>query len=330
MTLYPDSNTFIVPTQEIFHDVRKNGKEFDWRGRKVSNVYYSKILDTLHYLKAGRVRDCADTLEFMENDDGTLRLSRVWFCKSKLCPVCNWRRSMKLGYQNGEILTEAIKQEPNARFLFLTLTVKNVYGGDDLKKLLSSMTKGFNKLFRYKKVDQNLIGWLRSTEITINSTDNSYHPHIHVLLMVKSTYFKNDDNYISQDEWTKLWKKALKINYDPIVDIRAVKGKTGDKSDTRKAVLETSKYPVKDSDYITGEVAYDARIIDDLEQALFRKRQIAYGKLFKKIRHELQLDDVEDGDLTEISDEDEEDLDEQAARVIAKFDYLRLNYYVAN
>ncbi|MEQ6219710.1 hypothetical protein ABMB44_13860 [Levilactobacillus brevis] len=32
------------------------------------------------------------------------------------------------------------------------------------------MTKAFGKLSRYKKVSKNLLGYLRSTEITVNET----------------------------------------------------------------------------------------------------------------------------------------------------------------
>lgn len=34
--------------------------------------------------------------------------------------------------------------------------------------------------------------------------DGSYNQHMHILLCVKSTYFKNDDNYLAQKDWMKL------------------------------------------------------------------------------------------------------------------------------
>ncbi|WP_458523997.1 protein rep [Enterococcus faecium] len=30
---------------------------------------------------------------------------RVWFCKSRLCPMCNWRRAMK----HGMVLLQSFK-----------------------------------------------------------------------------------------------------------------------------------------------------------------------------------------------------------------------------
>lgn len=44
-------------------------------------------------------------------------------------------------------------------------------------------------------------------------------------LLVESTYFKNTENYIDQGQWTGFWKKAMKLDYDPVVDVRAIKPK---------------------------------------------------------------------------------------------------------
>ncbi|GAB5778003.1 hypothetical protein JMUB7520_27560 [Staphylococcus aureus] len=44
------------------------------------------------------------------------------------------------------------------------------------------LTKAFDRLSRYKKVKQNLVGFMRSTEVTVNKNDGSYNQHIHCLL----------------------------------------------------------------------------------------------------------------------------------------------------
>lgn len=323
-----NNQDFKVETKNILKDVRKNGKTFDWRGKKIKNLYYADLLEILHFKKANNVYGCADELIFKMTDEGYLRLHQVWFCKSKLCPLCNWRRSLKMSYQNEQIISEAISQYPKARFLFLTLTVKNVYDGKELDKTLKEMTNGFRKLMKYKKVSKNMIGYLRATEVTINELDNSFHPHFHILLMLKPTYFKNSENYLNQEEWTSLWKKAMRIDYIPVVDVRAVKGKDGDKNSVKKAVLETSKYPVKDSDYLTNDIERDSFIVNHLETGLYRKRQIGYGLLFKEIRKALQLDEVEDGDLRIVGADEEEQISEAAQMIYAKWNNNRKNYFI--
>jgi plasmid rolling circle replication initiator protein Rep len=47
-----------------------------------------------------------------------------------------------------------------------------------------------------------------------------------------------------------------------------------------------------------------AKVVDELQKGLFRKRQIAFGGLLKKIKKELELDDIENGDLINIGDEE--------------------------
>ncbi|MCE2250294.1 protein rep, partial [Streptococcus thermophilus] len=187
---------------EILVDKNSLGKERDWRGRKILSLKLADIFKELQYKKTfvERVISCGDTLQFIQNQDGNLKLYQAYFCKNKLCPMCNWRRSMKYSYQTSRIVDEAIKQSPKGRFLFLTLTVKNVEG-KALNSTISQLTKSFDRLFKRAKVQRNLLGYLRSVEVTHNENDNTYHPHIHVLMMVRPSYFQSKKDYITQKEW---------------------------------------------------------------------------------------------------------------------------------
>lgn len=89
------------------------------------------------------------------------------------------------------------------------------------------------------KQEKNLIGFMRATEVTVNKTDNSYNQHMHVLLCVENTYFKNTENYMSQKQWIGFWKRAMKLDYDLIVDVRVIKPKNKYKSDLQSAIDET-------------------------------------------------------------------------------------------
>src|SRR5699024_4297692 len=160
----------------------------------------------LEFKKAERVKDCAEILEYKQNrETGERKLYRVWFCKSRLCPMCNWRRAMKHGIQSQKVVAEVIKQKPTVRWLFLTLTVKNV------------------------------VGFMRATEVTINNKDNSYNQHMHVLVCVEPTYFKNTENYVNQKQWIQFWKKAMKLDYDPNVKVQMIRPKNKYKSDIQSA-----------------------------------------------------------------------------------------------
>ncbi|KXT72172.1 Replication protein [Streptococcus sp. DD10] len=246
---------------------------------------------------------------------------------------------MKYSYQAERVIEEALVRYPKGRFLFLTLTVKNVTG-ENLNQTLSKITEGFRRLMQYKKVDKNLIGFLRATEVTYSQKREDYHPHLHVLLMVKSSYFTgnrgNSENYISQEEWTKLWQKAMKLDYTPMVDIRAVKNKAVEKDKGfKKAILETAKYPVKpfdmekdkDGNKIILSEDEKLQIVDDMMNGLHRKRQIGFGKLFKEIKKEMDFDDIENGNLIQTGDEEIEKVS-AVRQIIAVWNWQRMNYFI--
>lgn len=305
---------------EILVDKNKNGKDRDWRGRKILSLKLADIFHELGYRRTliERIDSCGEVLKFIKGFDGSLKLYQAYFCKNKLCPICNWRRSMKYTYQTSYIVDEAIKQRPKGRFLFLTLTVKNV-PGDELNETISQLAKSFDRLFKRAKVMKNLIGYLRSVEVTHNELTNTYHPHIHVLLMVRPAYFQSKNDYISQVEWSELWANSLKVSYVPMVDIRAVKeaGKG-----LKGAILETAKYPTKP---IKLDVE-NKQVVDDLYNGLYRKRQLGYGGLFKEIKKKLALDDAENGDLIHTSDESE-NLSE-GTKIVAIWNTTKQNYFI--
>ena len=317
----------------VLSDKQTDGKERPWKEKKISNTLYYEILSILGLHKAERVSACAEVLEFNVADDQTKKLKKAWFCKSPLCPICNWRKAMKQSYQITRVVSEVVRQRKTARWLFLTLTVRNVYDGEELDKSLKAMAEGFRRLMMYKKISKNLIGFVRSTEITVNPENGSYNQHIHVLLCVKSTYFKDDANYITQSEWTTLWQKAMKLDYTPIVHIQVVK-------DVRKkeiasqlptglesTIKETGKYAVKDADYLTGKLEEDMTVVADLEQGLYKKRMIGWGGLLKEVHKELNLDD-ENGDLLHVNEGEEESHEEVAFVLVARWNWAKQNYFV--
>lgn len=308
-------------------DVSKKGKDRKWRERKLKNIELAGRLDKLGYRSFERVYQCAEVLKFVEQEDGTKKLYQSYFCKNKLCPICNWRRSMKYAYQAELVVNEAMKRYPKGRFLFLTLTIKNV-SGKELNKTLSEMAEGFRRLMMYKKVDKNILGYLRATEVTYSSEHENYHPHLHVLLFVKSSYFRDKNSYLAQGDWAKLWAKAMKLDYVPVVDIRAVRAKK--QQDLKSAIIETAKYPVKPFDVDTEKEQLTEedkdRVTEDLTDGLYRKRQIGFGKLFKEIKAELELDSVEEGNLVKTGAD--ETAESTGREIVAIWNWDRKNYFV--
>lgn len=328
MHFYTTRNIARNQDNETLEDMTKSGKQRPWREKKIDNVSYADILEILKIKKAYNVKQCGNVLEFKPTDEGYLKLHKTWFCKSKLCPVCNWRRAMKNSYQAQRVIEEVVKEKPTARWLFLTLSTRNAIDGYTLEQSLKDLTKAFDRLSRYKKVSKNLVGFLRSTEVTVNKNDGSYNQHMHVLLCVESAYFRKKENYITQMEWVDLWQKALQVNYRPVANIKAIKpNQKGDK-DIQAAIKETSKYSVKSSDFLTNNQEKNQEIVKDLEQGLYRKRMLSYGGLLKQKHKILNLDDSEDGNLINTSDEKTTEEEQKAHSIMAIWNYQKQNYYI--
>lgn len=293
--------------KKVLNDVSASGYKRPWKEKKLDNLTYAEYLEILNFKKAHNVRDCGETLEFVKTQDGRLKLYRTWFCHSRLCPLCAWRYSIKNAYDVSRILDTAKNNNEGIEFLFLTLTVKNV-DLSDLKGTIKTVHNAFHRLVQYKRVSSVVQGFIRSTEITINQKTNQAHPHVHAVLVVPKGYARRKQlrRYIDVNEWQALWRKALKADYDPIVNIQKIKsrkrkGKKAEKSELA-AAKETAKYQVKSSDYITGDCQRDLLYIEHLEQALANTRQFGFGGVLKDIRHNLKLDERED-DLINLDDE---------------------------
>lgn len=313
---------------KVLNDVSKNGYKRPWREKKLDSLTYSEYLEILNFKKAHNVKDCGETLEFVKTKDGRLKLYRTWFCHSRLCPLCAWRYSIKNSYEVSKILDTAKNNNEKIEFLFLTLTLKNV----DLKALkgtIKTVHNAFHKLLQYKRVSSVVQGYIRSTEITINKQTNQAHPHVHAVLVVPKGYARRKQlkRYIDVNEWQALWRKALKVDYDPIVNIQKIKsrkrkGKKAEKSELA-AAKETAKYQVKSSDYITGDRQRDLLYIEHLEQALANTRQFGFGGVLKDIRHDLKLDEKED-DLINV--DNEKDNEKELEKITYKWNFNFGNY----
>lgn len=298
-----------------------------WKEKKQDNIIISKsflrlahkhkIADNLFYTHSEKLLQCANYVEFkVSKDNGEHKLHKVYFCKNRLCPLCNWRRSKKTFAQVARIVNE-INKENKYDYIFLTLTIRNCLPVE-LKDTISKLSKSFNNMFRYDKRVINMCkGYFRGIEITRNKRNGTYHPHIHCIVVVEKSYFKTDD-YIIQEEWREIWKHHIKVDYLPNVDVRKVKSKTyiknGLEFTTNGGVAEVSKYSVKSKDIILKKIngKIDEDLTDDniytLYFALKGKRLVSFGGLMKEIHKRLNLEDMNDDNVdlikTDVEDDD--------------------------
>jgi plasmid rolling circle replication initiator protein Rep len=202
-----------------------------------------------------------------------------------------------------QALPEIVEAHPKARWLFLTLTVRNC-PITDLAETLGQMNKAFQRL-KDRKEFKPVLGWIRTTEVT-KGKDGSAHPHFHALLMVPPSWFKGS-TYVKQARWVELWKDCLRVHYSPNVDIRTVKPKAPKAELTpaldstiqalQGAVAETLKYSTKPSDMLDDEGA-DGWFLE-LTRQTHKRRFIATGGALKNV---LKVEDETDDDLALTTD----------------------------
>jgi plasmid rolling circle replication initiator protein Rep len=284
-----------------------NGQRVKWREkknmtRKLANCYAR--LDMPY--KSERVNNCASFLQFKLSDEEK-KLYRAWFCRVHLCPMCAWRKSLKIYGQVSKVMDTVDQELPGYKYIFLTLTMRNCTS-DELADTLDKLFKAFNALTKYKEIVDIAKGWFRALEVTHNIKTNEYHPHIHTIVLVPGTYAGRNHQYIKQSRWVELWQRALGVDYVPVVDVRAVKPGSHDLADStrrKNAVSEVAKYAVKTDDYIdTVSEAVMDDIVSVLDAALHSRRMIAYGGIMRQVHKRLHLDDVETGDLVNTDNND--------------------------
>lgn len=312
--------------------------------KREASELLSASYDRLGYeSRSERVSGCGTFLEFrLTGTPHTSDVSDKWrlhnanFCRDRLCPMCNFRRTQKIFGQVSQIMDYL---GDSFSYIFLTLTVPNC-DGQKLSETLDEMQKGFRKFVKYKRVSNAVCGVLKSLEITRNKKNGTYHPHYHCILAVKESYFTGKD-YIKHDDWLSMWQKAMKNPDITQVDVRRCKPKEDIKDgDNRSksigaAVAEVAKYSVKSVDYLVPD---DPELTDDivstLSAALLGRRLFSFSGIFDEVRKSLALDDCENGDLV-ITDSDDGSEPGQSY-LIRRYSWVKGSYilieetYVAN
>ena len=212
---------------------------------------------------------------FVAENGYEFKLDSARFCRVNKCPTCQWRRALMWKSKARKILSSVVEAYSDYRWLFLTLTVRNCLI-TDLRDTLQYMNKSWQRLKERKKFPA--VGFIKSTEVT-RGQDNSAHPHFHCLLMVNSNYFKTNDCYLKQRDWVDLWGSCLKADYDPVVDIRAVRRD----SSPCELVPEILKYCVKEADLVAN-----CEWFLELTRQTHRLRMISTGGVLKNCLKQLE------------------------------------------
>ncbi len=261
-TIYLSS---VSPNDKVWEKHRANADA-------IKNLYRGTIYDCY----ASRISGCSNLLGFKFVVDAAtgvvkFKLSDCTFCRVRFCPMCTWRRQLTWRARFFTALPQILLQYPKARFLFLTLTVRDC-PVEELRKTLAWMNKSWVRLTQRKQFPA--LGWLKSVEVTRDAIGYA-HPHFHAILMVNPSYFGL--NYLSHEKWVGLWRDSLRVDYNPNVDIRAIKSSASDTDEFSRGFCEVLKYSLKPEDLL---VSQDWLL--ELTTQLHKSRAVAVGGVFRK------------------------------------------------
>lgn len=273
-----------------------------WETHKANNdhlaeQYFGSQFSGYHQ----RLTRCSDILAFEITTD-QFKLANARFCRVRHCPICQWRRSLKWKARAYKTIPTVIQDFPKYRWLFLTLTVKNC-PIDNLRDNLTWMHASFKRLTKLKA--WCVKGWIKSTEIT-RGQDGLAHPHFHCLLMVPPSYFSGS-RYLSREKWAQLWQQSLRIDYLPIIDIRAIPPT----ENPTVLIPEILKYQTKVDDLMT-----DREWLLQLTQQLHKSRAIAVGGVLSQYMRDLKREP--ESLLDEIAE-----TDHQKAKALIYFNWVQ-------
>lgn len=262
-----------------------------WQEKRVTKTTVAKKMYKAGYERRGiNMLKCGDSMaiEYCKIC-GSHKIRSTNLCRDKICPVCRWRLALKRYAQMISVCDVLREEYPNAKYCFLTLTIKNCKV-QELGETLKRMAKAWNRILQRKIAKENIQGWARSVEITYNRHTGEMHPHYHVIIML------NNGRDIIANDIATAWKKALDLNYTPIIDIRDIK--QGKETDIGGAVCETFKYSIKDNDLNDMPISIFAQFVAQVNGM----RATAFGGEIRKIRAELGLTD-KDMEMVKSSEE---------------------------
>lgn len=259
---------------------------------------YAKGVFTVKTLE--RVKSCGDFMQHLTTQDlSAKRVHKSNLCGNRFCPICTWNKAKKDAIMIN-VTMQAIREEQEQEYIFLTLTAPNV-SGTELKDEIDRFNKAFKKLFDRRNVKRAINGYIRKLEVTYNKErfitkemyknakgyfdrrglnvgDNNpnydtYHPHFHVLMAVNKSYFNQATQYISQATWLDMWRECMNDMSITQVDIRKVR--SSEKSENG-AILEIAKYSAKGN-----ELYHSESVFEIFYKSLKGRQLITFHGLFK-------------------------------------------------
>jgi hypothetical protein len=223
-------------------------------------------------------------------------------CKNKFCSLCAKLRARKILCRTYNALIE-IQKTHTFIAKHLTLTIKNPKV-EDFEISWENMNKAFHLFVnKYPELFDYVIGWQAGREVTQSEISGAkqrgeFHPHIHVLLLLKPEFDRGNSHFRqTEKQILEKWNKCCN-SYgleSSQIEIKTIVAKENSEFSDKflAAICEVAKYPtapndIKNMSQVHFEILYNV---------LFRKRLYSTGGILKeelaKIDEDLQITELD-------------------------------------
>lgn len=277
----------------------------DFTEYKLKTAEMVKLFENSELLKnrAVKLHNCGTNIGLsFDEDSNTYSVSAANFCRQRLCPACQRRRSLRTYSTISRVYELAAKEQ--YKFLHLVLTVPNCTGAE-LNKNIDKLYKLSSLLFRQKedihikaacnsapellelrgRIAKSFRGVFRALEVTYHeglpvTEKNAFHPHLHCLIAVKKSYFTSRD-YVKYVDIQKVWSGLTGVN-----NVQVYVSKVTDQS---KSIAEVAKYCVK-----PFKSNPPIEVLEILHSALYCRRMTQTFGIFRQWFQEVGAPDLEE------------------------------------
>jgi hypothetical protein len=249
--------------------------------------------------KAKQVQECGNFLQFTHAPSaGSTHLTGANFCGFRLCPMCAWRKRVKV-FEVYRRAIFSIDKAPQQSYVHITLTIPNpaitssLALRSDLDKLCNSYRR-FRRRLHYAHDGQYCRGTHAQLEVTINNSTSTWHPHIHMLALVDQRFYKEQSRLIA------MWRECL-----------ASEGLTGglyiqqvkaNDANLHRAVAEVCKYAISFTDKKGMLLIKSTQQYQALSCALHNRRTSWDTGSIKEAKRAVVDSDITPEDLKEAED----------------------------
>ena len=269
-------NIIIHNAQNVNISSYENAKHGAEKLQEYISKYY---INNEKQAQAHNVQECGTFLQFKCYENNQSLLHKANFCKNPLCPMCEWRKHLKLSKA-----VESALNQSKGYIYHIVLGIPNVQALN--KKTIANLQSSANKFLN----DESAIyakAFTHNLEITY-SAEHGFHPHLHCL--VETDYFIKISKAFVKDlslYWRSIVEPTFEYNFNMVsyfgggcntcesgytCYIRGIP-----KTQLHSASEELTKYVFKTKQ---EELNYDS--VSQLMSALYNKRKFTSKGTIKK------------------------------------------------